>query len=82
MGLNIYKFLISQNISADLQGPKKKINCTMDDVRGCFLGLPHITAPAAVTPNKIKVSSLKSRENIQKKSMGQTVQFRILNSPQ
>ena len=33
MGLNIYKFLISQNISADLQGPKEKIyiNCTMDD---------------------------------------------------
>ena len=24
MGLNIYKFLISQNISADLQGPKEK----------------------------------------------------------
>ena len=29
-----------------------------------------------------KVSSFKSRENIQKKSMGQTVQFRILNSLQ
>ena len=24
MGLNIYKFLISQNISANLQGPKEK----------------------------------------------------------
>ena len=30
----------------------------------------------------IKVSSFKSRENIRKKSMGQTVQFRILNSLQ
>ena len=34
---NIYKFLISQNISADLQGPKEKnINCTMDYVRAAF----------------------------------------------
>ena len=53
MGLNINKFLISQNISADLQGPKKNINCTMDDVRGCFLGLPHSTTPAAVAKSKI-----------------------------
>ena len=37
MGLNIYKFLIYQNISTDLHGPKKNINCTMDNVRGCFL---------------------------------------------
>ena len=28
----------------------------MDDVRGCFLGLPHSTTPAAVTTNKIQVA--------------------------
>ena len=33
-----------------------------------------------VNIKNIKGSSLKSRDNIQKKSMGQTVQFRILNS--
>ena len=43
----------------------------MDDVRGRFLGLPHGTTPAAVTTNKsIKMSSLKSREIIQKKEVG------------
>ena len=43
----------------------------MDDVRGCFLGLPHGTTPAAVTTNKnIKMSTFKSSENIQKKEGG------------
>ena len=43
----------------------------MDDVRGRFLGLPHSTTPAAVTTNKkIKMSSFKSSENIQKKEGG------------
>ena len=43
----------------------------MDDVRGLFLGLPHGTTPAAVTTNKkIKMSSFKSSENIQKKVGG------------
>ena len=32
---------------------KKNINYTMNDVRGCFLGLSHSTTPAAVTTNKI-----------------------------
>ena len=53
MNINLIYFLISQNISADLKGPKLNINCTMDDVRGRFLGLPHGTTPAAVTTNKI-----------------------------
>ena len=40
----------------------------MDDVLGRFLGLPHGTAPAAVTTNEnIKMSSFKSSGNIQKK---------------
>ena len=43
----------------------------MDDVRGRFLGLPHGTTPAAVTPNEnIKISSFKSSENIQKNEGG------------
>ena len=43
----------------------------MDDVRGRFIGLPHSTTPAAVTTNKrIKMSSYKSSENIQKKEGG------------
>ena len=43
----------------------------MDDVRGRFLGLPHGITPAAVTTNKkLKKSSFKSSENIQKKEIG------------
>ena len=43
----------------------------MNDVRGRFLGLPYITTPAVVTANKnIKIMSLKSSENIQKKEGG------------
>ena len=43
----------------------------MDDVRGRFLGLPHGTTPASVTANKnIKIISLNSSENIQKKEGG------------
>ena len=45
----------------------------MDDVRGLFLGMPHCTAPAAVTTNKnIIVSSFKSSGDIQKKEGCQT----------
>ena len=42
--LNI--LLISKDIN-------KNIICTMDDVRGDFLGPPHATIPAAVIANKI-----------------------------
>ena len=31
---------------------KENITCTMDDVRGDFLGPPHGTTPAAVIANK------------------------------
>ena len=41
------------NIFTDLKG-KKNIICTMDDVRGDFLGPPQGTTPAAVITNKIK----------------------------
>ena len=41
-------------IFTDLKGPKENnIICTMDDVRGDFLGPPHGTTPAAVIANKI-----------------------------
>ena len=37
------------NIFTDLKGPKNEnIICTLDDVRGDFLGPPHGTTPAAV----------------------------------
>ena len=42
----------------------------MDDVRGLFLQMPHGTTPAAVTTNKIIMSSFKSSRNIQKKECG------------
>ena len=46
--------LISQDIFADLKGPKENIICTMVHIRGDFLGLPHGTTPAAVIAKKIK----------------------------
>ena len=72
MNLNRQCFLISQNISADLKGPNSKIkNCTMEDLRGLFLGMPHGTTPAAVTTNKnIIMCSFKSSGDIQKKEGG------------
>ena len=61
---------------------KQNINCTLDDVRGYFLGPSHSTIPAAVTTNKnTKERPFKSSENITKR-VGQTVQFRIINSLQ
>ena len=42
---------------------KKNIICTMDDVRGDFLGPPHGTTPAAVIANKIIVRSFGSSKN-------------------
>ena len=49
--LSIFEILqISSLISTD---QKKNIICTMDDVRGDFLGPPHGTTPAAVIANKI-----------------------------
>ena len=55
MNVNRYnnEFLISQNTHADLKGPKENIICTMDDVRGDFVGPPHGTTPAAVIGNEI-----------------------------
>ena len=58
-------------MSAVVKGPKVNINCTMDDVRGLFLGMPHGTTPAAVTTNKNMImSSSKSSRDIQKKEGG------------
>ena len=45
--------VLTLNIFTDLKGPKLNIICTMDDVRGDFLGPPHGTTPAAVKANKI-----------------------------
>ena len=52
MNLNRSCFLISQNISADLKGPKVKYKLHYGRCMGLFLGMPHGTTPAAVTTNK------------------------------
>ena len=64
MSINLRYFPISQNISADLKGPKVNKNklqygrCTE-----LLLGPPHDTTPTAVKTNKnIKMSSFKSSE--------------------
>ena len=55
----------------------------MDDVRGYFLWPPHTIKPAAVSANKnVEISSFKSSENIQRKMVGLTDLFQIINSPQ
>ena len=71
MNLNLLYFLISQNISTDLKGPKVKYKLHYGRCTGSLLGLPHGTMPAAVTTNKkIKMSSFKSSKNIKKKEGG------------
>ena len=52
MNLNLSYFLISQNISAELKGPKVKNKLYYGRCTGRFLGLPHGTTPAAVTTNE------------------------------
>ena len=52
-------FLISQNTLADPKVPNRNIICTMDAVRGDFLGPPHGTTPTAVKANKTKLRSFK-----------------------
>ena len=47
-----------QNISADLKEPKVNINCTMDDVRSCFLGMPHGTTQNHVFNQKSHISGI------------------------
>ena len=46
------KFEILQIVSLISKDQKKNIICTMDDVRGDFLGPPHGTTPAAVIATK------------------------------
>ena len=44
--------------------------CTMDDVRGDFLGPPHGRTPAAVIAIKLKVSSFKGSDDIYENQNG------------
>ena len=53
--MNFWFLRISSLISKD---QKENIICTMDDVRGDFLGPPHGTTPAAVIANKNKAEIL------------------------
>ena len=52
MFLNI-SVLNTLDILTDFKAPKENKICTLDDVRGDFLGPPHGTTPAAVIANKI-----------------------------
>ena len=53
MALNVQNFK-TLNILTDIKGPKEvNIICTMDDVRGDFLGPPHGTTLAGVIANKL-----------------------------
>ena len=82
-GLNIQNVLISQNISTDLKGPKEKYKLHYGRCTGLlFRAATQHNASCSDNKYNIKMSPFKSRENIQKKSMDQTVQFRILNSLQ
>ena len=63
--------MVRESVSCVFLSCKFKINCTMDDVQGLFLRIPHGTTPAAVTTNKnIIMSSFKSSRDIQKKEGG------------
>ena len=60
----------SQNTLTDLKAPNENIICTMEDVRGDFLGPLHGTTPAAVIINKIKLRSFNSSEHINEEGDG------------
>ena len=72
MNLNLWYFLISQNISLDLKGPKRKYKLHYGRCTGpLFRAATRHNTNAAVTTNKnIKMSSFKSSENIQMKEGG------------
>ena len=53
--LTYNKFEILQIFSQIPNDQKENIICTIDDVRGYFLGPPHGTTPAAVIANKIEL---------------------------
>ena len=56
---------------------RNNIICTIDDVRGDFLGPPHDTTPAAVIANKIqKFYPLEAVKTFKVGSMSHIVQFR------
>ena len=59
----------------DLKGPNENIICTMDDVRGDFLGPPHGTTPAAVIADKNKtdfISCFRKGKTLMRTVMGHT----------
>ena len=57
-----------------LKGPKININCTMGDVPGDVLRLPHCTTPAAVKANKNqKWDPLRAMKTFIRKKLGHTI---------
>ena len=75
--MNVSKLHVFLRISSLItKDQTENIICTMDDVWGDFLGLPHGTTPAAVLANKkVKLSSFKSRDNINEKGDGSCHHF-------
>ena len=59
------------------------MNCTMDDVRGDFLGPPYGTTPAAVIANKIyRFDLLEAIKYSKGDSVDYIAQFRVMNPDQ
>ena len=70
MDLNIY-FLIPQNISVDLKGPKVKYKLHYGRCTGpLFRAATRHNTSCSTTNKNINMSSFKSSENIQKKEGG------------
>ena len=72
MNLNQLCFLISQNISTDLKGPKVKYKLHYGRCTGPLFRDATRHNTAAVTNKNIIMSSFKSSGDIQRKSVGQT----------
>ena len=71
MNLNLIYFLISQNISADLKGPKVKYKLHYGRCTGpLFRAATRQNTSCSDNKQNIKMSSFKSSESIRKKERG------------
>ena len=67
-------FLISQNISADLKGPKAKYKLHYGRCTGPLFRMPHGTTPAAVTTNNQRTNGPVNAHLISWPSKAQNIQ--------
>ena len=68
MNLNRYQFPDFSSLTS--KDKKEYVICTMNIVRGDFIGPPHGTTPAAVITNEIKLRFFKSSKHINEKGDG------------